>query len=186
MMKTKVLFLFLAAMLAVGCGGDDDGVHQPPKQPTQEGTTPKESTHLSEILSHPYITAAFVKTSYGTLASFYTENYKDADGNDGGIEILATAGIGFTEEPETKGDISLSEILIRRQFSVWKLYWTVKTVSAGDYRFKGGTVTYTKKTDGTYHVVLKGGPLVDDEDAIIENIQIEYDGKVDIGSMLEY
>ena len=117
---------------------------------------------------------------------FYTDFYKDANGKEGRIEILGRVSGSFTEQPETKGDIKLSEISIQRIYGAYTTYWSVRTYNNGNHAYQGGTVRYTKNADGKYHVVLQGGPLVDDKNDVIEHLKIEYDGKVSIGNMLEY
>lgn len=178
----------MCALLAFSaCGGsDDDDVVQPPKPPTIEEPTAKVSAYLPEITGNKYVEAGFVSTSLGTLAGFYTDFYKDANGKEGRIEILGKVAGPFTEEPETKGDIRLSEIAIQRIYGGYTTYWRVRTYTYGSYKYQGGTVRYAKNTDGTYHVVLQGGPLLDDKNDVIEHLEIEYDGDVSIGSMLEY
>lgn len=185
MKKQRLCFFVLLCVMGVcltACGGDDDGVQTPPVQ------TPmvKTSEYFTEIVSHKYTKASFVDTSLGTMAAFYTDAYNDANGNTGVIEVIGRVAGPFTEHPESKGNIQLSEIAVQRIFSSYDVYWRVKTKISGEYKFKGGYVNYTKRDDGTYHVVLRGGPLIDDKNNIIESLEITYDGIVDIGSMLEY
>ena len=186
-MKAKELFFICMLLVFSACGGDDnDDVIQPPQQPVVVEPTVKVSAYLQEIRENKYVEASFVKTSLGTLAGFYTDFYKDANGKEGRIEILGRVSGSFTEQPETKGDIQLSEIAIQRIYGAYETYWKIRSYTYGVHKYQGGTVKYTKNTDGTYHVVLQGGPLVDDKNDVIDQLMIEYDGMVSIGNMLEY
>lgn len=175
-MKTKVLLvcLLLCSMIS-GCNKDDE---------TQKPQQKKTSEHYAEIMAQKFVEASFIMTGKMAVVSFSTERFDDKYGKD--AYIIIEAVLSNSSYPSIPDKVDISSITIKREWNYYNVYWSMNSTTFGDYKFNGGTIEFTKIDDVNYKAKLKAGPILDKNNAIIENLEIEYTGFIDFGNMLTY